>query len=493
MSKKVIYYDLSRLLNRSVASHATGIDRVDIRYAMYFLEDKESEFNGLIQIAGFYFVVEIGIVALFLNALFDKWMGNGCIDFNFEKFKRAQYDYGKKGAQGSYESINVELLNIFERNRTCNCLYFNCSHYGIADNIKVIQTMKVLGRIKFCYYLHDIIPIEFPEYVRDGDDLIHFDRVKVMLTYGDIIYVNSNYTRKQLQNFCNRYSFEPPFVVVTRIGVEDCFLQKEICKPRFLDKKILSKYFVYVSTIEPRKNHLLLLNVWRQIVEDVVDPPYLVLVGHRGWNNQIVFDMLDRALALKEYVIELNDIADADLVSLIKNAKAMLFPSFSEGWGMPLVESAALQVPVICSDIDVFHEAGQNMMKYINSIDGGQWKKTLIQFGDCTEERELIVRSLVTFDVPTWQDHFEQVEKGISCLEYHYSEAKVTNLSVLDDFKNHLRQMPKASGNAKVNVLRSLELYEIKIAKFLQHVEFKQPKCKIIFDLLRKVYWSFKN
>ena len=101
-------------------------------------------------------------------------------------------------------------------------------------------------------------------------------------------------------------------------------------------------YFVYVSTIEARKNHLLLLNLWRRLGGEFGDrAPLLVLVGQRGWETENVVDMLERCPALRGLVIEHNTLPDAAMVPLLKGARAVLLPSFAEGFGFPVVEATA--------------------------------------------------------------------------------------------------------------------------------------------------------
>ena len=94
-------------------------------------------------------------------------------------------------------------------------------------------------------------------------------------------------------------------------------------------------YFVMLGTIEPRKNHLLLLHVWRRLVAETPNAPRLVIVGARGWENEQVADVLDRAESLKAHVVEMSRLRSADLVALLSGARALLAPSFGEGYGLP--------------------------------------------------------------------------------------------------------------------------------------------------------------
>ncbi|MBO9582500.1 MAG: glycosyltransferase, partial [Sphingobium sp.] len=102
-------------------------------------------------------------------------------------------------------------------------------------------------------------------------------------------------------------------------------------------------YFLCLGTIEPRKNHLLLLHLWRQFADraDGRPVPRLVLVGRRGWENQNTFNLLDRCPQLRPHVLELGRVSDRALAAWLGGASALLMPSFAEGFGLPVAEALA--------------------------------------------------------------------------------------------------------------------------------------------------------
>src|SRR5262249_22522618 len=115
-------------------------------------------------------------------------------------------------------------------------------------------------------------------------------------------------------------------------------------------------YFAVLGTIEPRKNHLLLLNFWSRLAATLSAPPRLLVIGPRGWENEQVLDMLERSRRLRGLVEEHNALSDAQVGSVLSRARALLLPSFAEGYGLPLAEALASGIPVLCSDIAVFRE-----------------------------------------------------------------------------------------------------------------------------------------
>jgi len=140
-------------------------------------------------------------------------------------------------------------------------------------------------------------------------------------------------------------------------------------------------YFVVLSTIEPRKNHWFLLQMWRRLVETMGDSaPRLVIIGQRGWECENVAYMLERSEKLKGFVFEYSNCTDEELATYLHHAQALLFPSFAEGYGMPLVEALAFGVPVIASDLPVFREVAGEIPEYVDPLDGKRWAELVKEY-----------------------------------------------------------------------------------------------------------------
>ena len=107
-------------------------------------------------------------------------------------------------------------------------------------------------------------------------------------------------------------------------------------------------YFLYLGTIEPRKNLLRLLRAWEPLYLAGEAPP-LVIVGKRGWLSEPFFEAVERSPA-REGLILTGYVLDDDLPALIAAATAFVFPSLYEGFGLPPLEAMACGTPVLCSD-----------------------------------------------------------------------------------------------------------------------------------------------
>ena len=184
---------------------------------------------------------------------------------------------------------------------------------------------------------------------------------------------------------------------------------------------IAEPYFVVLGTIEPRKNHLLLLQVWRRLVEHHGSrAPRLVLIGQRGWECENVVDLLERCEALRGMVTELPACSDADLHCYLHHAQALLFPSFAEGYGMPVLEALAQGVPVIASSLPVFQEFARDIPEYIDPLDGRSWLETIMEYAKPQSPlRAKQLARLADFQPPTWANHFDQVDRLLERVTGH--------------------------------------------------------------------------
>jgi glycosyltransferase involved in cell wall biosynthesis len=264
------------------------------------------------------------------------------------------------------------------------------------------------------YFLHDLIPLTHPEYCRAGEVDKHRKRLHTMLTTGHGVIANSHSTLQDLIAHARSQNlFVPPYLVA-HLGIP--------AWPAPLSKPPTEQpYFVVLSTIEARKNHLLLLHVWRSLVEKMgAATPKLVIIGQRGWECEQVVDLLERCEALHNVVTEVPRCEDAQLATWLKHAQALLFPSFAEGFGLPLVEALAQGVPVIASQLPAFKEVAGDIPDYLDPLDGVGWLAAVQAYTDTDHPaRQAQLARLQGFRPPSWEDHFTQVEMWLPTIGLH--------------------------------------------------------------------------
>jgi len=282
----------------------------------------------------------------------------------------------------------------------------NAVHSGTEDP-RYAQRLRRLGR-RGIYVLHDLIPVNYPEYARPGEAARHKRRLETLVASGALIVANSQETATQFRAYARGRSAVP--VTVAPLGLPALPGQSAV--------PIATPYFVVLGTIEPRKNHALLLQVWRRLVERLgTATPTLVLIGRRGWECEHVVDLLERCADIRPYVREIADASDATLVNWLKSARALLFPTFAEGYGLPVIEALALGVPVVASDLTVFRESVGDIPEYLDPLDGPAWCQAVLDYLPEEHPRRTAQAARQRgFIAPTWASHFAAVDAALAAV-----------------------------------------------------------------------------
>lgn len=386
-----VILDVSRLLSRSFHSTPTGIDRVEYVYARELLEriPGRLSFAAVHPAGGYYGRLDSGAVRQFLAFTIARWRN---VDSPDERSNRA--------------TIIRHLIAMRPRpvpKAKGPRVYLQVSPHHLDDHEQVGAILRAEGA-RFVTLVHDVIPLTHPEFARPQGAIEHRKRVRTIDSFARGIIGNSQATIDAIAPHMAS-GLEGRVVRVAHFGADapDMVATSGYAAPE-------RPYFVYIATIEPRKNHLLLLNVWRRLIERYGDAaPVLVLVGRRGWENENVIDILERSEAIKGHVIEAGGLSDRQMDELVAGACAMVMPSFEEGFGMPVIEALSAGVPVICSDISAHREVGGPVPDYLDPLDGLGWLAIIDEYRGKSARRDAQLTRLRTWRPPTWPQYFDIV------------------------------------------------------------------------------------
>jgi glycosyltransferase involved in cell wall biosynthesis len=286
-----------------------------------------------------------------------------------------------------------------------NMLYLNVGHTGLDDG--ALSCWVQANKVRPVYLVHDLIPLTHPQYCRPGDDQKHASRISNVLATAHGIIGNSRDTLSELGRFAasTGATLAPTIAVpIAAIESRDTVKKKMIGRP----------YFVTVGTIEGRKNHLLLLHIWERLIDAMGDGgPALIIIGQRGWEAADAFRKLDKLGKLAHHIKEIPDCNDEDLASWIAGARALLMPSFVEGFGLPVVEALQLGTPVIASNLPVYREIVGDIPTYLDPRDATAWEDAIQSFSGEGSERTRQLRAMKSFRPFSWDEHFGNVERWL--------------------------------------------------------------------------------
>jgi glycosyltransferase involved in cell wall biosynthesis len=245
---------------------------------------------------------------------------------------------------------------------------------------EAIAKLKAKNGFRLVVLCYDLIPFLYPEFFPVADRELFQKYWNRMLPLADLSIFNSRCVELDAYRIANRLGVRLKATAVAPLGFNAPAGIKSLnTLPRGLSRH---RHALFVSTIEPRKGHALLLRVWRRLLARHIPQPKdfrLVFVGRPGW---LVDDLL-RDICLAEEdgaVIWLKDINDDELDGLYRAAAFCLYPSRYEGFGLPVIEAFARGKAVIASSGGALPETMQNMGPCLDPANDAAWEDVIAQW-----------------------------------------------------------------------------------------------------------------
>jgi glycosyltransferase involved in cell wall biosynthesis len=407
-----IFFDASRLFIRGSRFSPTGIDRVVLAYARWLLGRSDVDLRPAVTAGGRIWEAPRSLLSdivenaeLFCAAA----RGEGVVSGSWSRLatalehptcaamrpSRAKFVMGQLPARIAWHAgiLARSVWRLRPAGSVANSIYVNVSHTGLG-NRHVLPKLAAMGA-RNVVMVHDLIPIEHPEYCAPGAPERHVRRMDGIIGSTALVITNSQTTADSLAAYAKELGRPCPATKVAYLGVEPDFVSPPA------PFRASRPYFIHVGTLEARKNLTFLLAVWRRLSERLgPDAPSLVLVGRRGWENESVLDHLERSEAAVRLVHEVSDLQDPQLAALMAGARALLAPSFTEGFDLPVIEALSLGTPVIASDIPVHRELAGSA-RLIDPLDGPGWIRAIETATDARGS---------DFCPPQWKDHFSALD-----------------------------------------------------------------------------------
>ena len=317
-------------------------------------------------------------------------------------------------------------------------------HLDTWTNIRKIKK----NGTKIVAVIYDLIPISHPQFCDSNLVILFKEWFRLAINYIDGFIAISNTVQLQLEeylkeNFPKKASNKKYYHFL--LGADFDYKKFDV------DKKVIKKYlkdlyyknkniYLIVCTVEPRKNHKYLLDVFDKLWSENLDIT-LNIVGKKGW---MVDDLIKRIKEHKKYNKNLfywDNLNDEELNYCYKNSKMLLFPSFIEGFGLPIIEGLNNKLPVMASDIPIHREIGNKYIGYfdINNNDD--------LFGKIKDiEKNGIPEYLKLKDDFKWLNWYESTEELFEKIKQFDAEyvSYIDDISI-DEIINNIKTEDNAS------------------------------------------------
>lgn len=388
--------DLTRLVSRLGRGPMTGIDRVEYAYLAHLSGLPHPLFGLVRSAAGWLLLDKAGCAGLAALVA-----GQGALP-HADLLSRLMHRKDPTRAQAETAARHLAVaraprarLGRLLARLPAGASYLNVGHANLTDG--GLATLARAG-LQVTVLIHDTIPLDHPEFARPDTVEPFRARLAAVAAHASCVVHLTAASRALTEAQLARLGRVPPGVVAPN-GI-DLPTADPAALPAGFD--LTPPYFVCLGTIEPRKNHGFLLDLWQRLPAPV---PRLYIIGNRGWADSGLLSRLD-ALPKDGPVQLLHGLSDGAVAALLAGASALLAPSLAEGFGLPPVEAASLGTAVIATDLAVTREILGNKAVYLPASDIYSWMETIVRQATTPHNRS---DETVPWNAPNWADHFKTV------------------------------------------------------------------------------------
>jgi len=295
------------------------------------------------------------------------------------------------------------FLPVFERSFG-SCDIFHGTNYTVYPFRKSRQVLTI----------YDLTFIKYPQYCNKIVKA-YADRVRRCLRWTDLILTISESSKRDIIEYLG---FDADRIVVTPLASRYRMgYQPNISTFRPYD--LNHPFILFVSTIEPRKNLIGLIEAFDTLKRTQKIEHNLVLIGQKGWLYEPIFDRIARSL-YRDSIYHLDYLDDDVVAEFYKRADVFVYPSHYEGFGMPVLEAMTLGAPVICSNNSSLPEVAGDAAVMIDSMDEMAIADAILKvISDREFRQQLIDRGKNRSIQFSWHHTAQETLRGYKLLGYY--------------------------------------------------------------------------
>ncbi len=398
-----VWLDVTRLVSRAGRGILTGIDRVENAWLEHLIESGPPETRYILRSTRGYLLLDrrgaMRLAEMLASEnlpergdLFSRLMGKG-------RAPRHRVEAALR-AVAVDRALPFGLSRLLARAAPGRFTYLNLGHSNLSH--ATLTAFARAPQARVAVLIHDLIPVTHPDLVADAMPARFAGRIERVRQTADVVICNSDATEADLAVYWQNAPNRPP-AFVAALGVDVPVRRAGPRDPR---------HFVMLGTIEPRKNHALMVDVWERLATQLSPDqmPDLHIIGPTGWKVEALMDRLARHPLLGRSIHLHGPLPEAEVQAHLSRAVALLFPSLAEGYGYPPLEAALMGALPICSDLRVLRNSLGNSAVYLNVTDAYSWSETI-------KKHVLGMSALPDLpppEVTRWPAHFEAVTRALA-------------------------------------------------------------------------------
>lgn len=264
---------------------------------------------------------------------------------------------------------------------------------------------KRTNNFKIFQVVYDLIAVYEPQAFDENLFKAYTKNLFEVATISDGLMAISESTKRDMQRYCTDLNIECPPVEVIRLGDDIMSSDNPTRPPEF---NTGDKFVLCVGTIEARKNHTLLYYAWKEGLLKGEDMPRLVIVGRPGWYTGDIIHSFQNDPQMINKVTILNNASDDELVWLYANCLFTVYPSYSEGWGLPVAESLAMGKVCLTSNVSSMPEIGGSLCEYGSPYNSQECLEGVVRLLDNKYRTKLEKRITESYTQQSWTDTYKQ-------------------------------------------------------------------------------------
>lgn len=273
----------------------------------------------------------------------------------------------------------------------------------------LLPILKAQGA-RIVAHVYDIISITHPQYCLERGVYNFMDFIGAHLQYADEIIVNAQATVDELDKLTKRIGCKLPPCYVVPLGAD--FREKKEINASDMDEKLVkavkdNPYILMVGTIEPRKNHKLLLAAYEHGLKKL--GYNIIFAGYMGWNMEEFAEQLHAHPDFGTRVYHFESLNDDAISYLYQNAKFLAFCSYTEGFGLPIIEAIQRGTPVIAADVPVLREVGGDYCVWFEQDNVEELCAIVKKFESDHMMYTMRLKYLEKYDVTTWEKSMKEI------------------------------------------------------------------------------------